>query len=320
MRKIISSSRRFIVLIPLPRFGQSESYYDRSYVRMSYVQGDVYVQRGKDIGYEQGEVNLVIVEGDKIGTKDGRAEFQLGRQNILRLDRFTQVDVVSPFPARTRIRPTSIFSPAAFISGSRPWTANGISRSIPPTPRFISLRRGSTGSMSGRIKKPNSASIAVGPKPRARTVRSWSAPESMSSPWTAGSRPNPDRFPPGATSSTIGARPGMLFTPGAPHRPICPQSYSEYENELADNGRWVEESSYGHVWVPSIYDDDWRPYYNGRWDWYPIIGWTWVPYESWGWCTIALRPMGLGGQSRLVLDPAVFLGLGAGLGPLVLGL
>ena len=29
--------------------------------------------------------------------------------------------------------------------------------------------------------------------------------------------------------------------------------------------------------------DDWRPYYYGRWVWYPIIGWTWVSSESWGW-------------------------------------
>ncbi len=64
-----------------------------------------------------------------------------------------------------------------------------------------------------------------------------------------------------------------------------PADYSDYEYELSSYGRWAYEAPYGNVWVPTISDYDWRPYYNGRWVWYPIIGWTWVSYEPWGWCT-----------------------------------
>ena len=64
-----------------------------------------------------------------------------------------------------------------------------------------------------------------------------------------------------------------------------PSAISEYENELEDNGRWVNQESYGNVWVPYVQDVEWRPYLYGRWVWYPIIGWTWVSSEPWGWAT-----------------------------------
>ena len=67
-------------------------------------------------------------------------------------------------------------------------------------------------------------------------------------------------------------------------RQYLPSEMGEYEEELDQNGQWVYEGSYGNVWVPNVsHYDDWRPYYYGRWVWYPIIGWTWVSSESWGW-------------------------------------
>ena len=81
------------VVLPLSALAQTNGYYDRSYARMSYVQGDVYVQRTQDQGYEQGQVNLVVVQGDKLGTKAGRLEVQLGLRNYLRLDNDTQVEM-----------------------------------------------------------------------------------------------------------------------------------------------------------------------------------------------------------------------------------
>ena len=41
------------LVFPFLAFGQATTYYDRSYTRMSYVQGDVYVQRAQDLGYEK---------------------------------------------------------------------------------------------------------------------------------------------------------------------------------------------------------------------------------------------------------------------------
>src|SRR5512137_2010363 len=75
----------FIVSIPLGLAAQDEGFYPYSFARLSYVSGAVYVQRTSDLGYEKGEVNLALVQGDKIGTEVGQAEIQLGRRNYLRL-------------------------------------------------------------------------------------------------------------------------------------------------------------------------------------------------------------------------------------------
>jgi hypothetical protein len=52
----------------------------------------VSIQRASDQGFEQGEINLPLVQGDKLGTKDGRTEIDFGKSNYLRVDGDTQID------------------------------------------------------------------------------------------------------------------------------------------------------------------------------------------------------------------------------------
>ncbi|MEA3420141.1 MAG: FecR domain-containing protein, partial [Acidobacteriota bacterium] len=73
---------------------EAPEYYGYSYARLSYVKGDVFIQRTEDLGYEEGTVNLALVEGEKLGTREGRAEIHFGRKNYLRIDSYTQVDFI----------------------------------------------------------------------------------------------------------------------------------------------------------------------------------------------------------------------------------
>ena len=52
--------------------------------------------------------------------------------------------------------------------------------------------------------------------------------------------------------------------------------------DLDQNGRWVQDPTYGQVWAPTV-SPDWAPYQNGRWVWEDYYGWTWVSYDPWGW-------------------------------------
>lgn len=54
-------------------------------------------------------------------------------------------------------------------------------------------------------------------------------------------------------------------------------------NDLAADGRWVDDASYGNVWVPDDVGPDWAPYRDGRWVWEESYGWTWIASEPWGW-------------------------------------
>jgi hypothetical protein len=53
--------------------------------------------------------------------------------------------------------------------------------------------------------------------------------------------------------------------------------------DLAANGHWVFDPTYGNVWVPNDVPPDWAPYRDGRWDYLDYYGWSWVSYDPWGW-------------------------------------
>jgi len=53
--------------------------------------------------------------------------------------------------------------------------------------------------------------------------------------------------------------------------------------DLDRYGRWVDDSSYGHVWIPANTAANWSPYRDGRWVWEDGYGWTWIAAEPWGW-------------------------------------
>ena len=75
MRKLPAIIAVFLLCLPLFVYPDNGAeYYDYSFARMSYVTGDVFIERASDMGYEQGTVNLPVVENDKLGTRDGRAD------------------------------------------------------------------------------------------------------------------------------------------------------------------------------------------------------------------------------------------------------
>jgi hypothetical protein len=63
------------------------------------------------------------------------------------------------------------------------------------------------------------------------------------------------------------------------------QAYGQFEGALAAYGTWVDDPTYGRVWVPNgnVVGDDFAPYVtNGQWcD--TEYGWTWASDWDWGW-------------------------------------
>ena len=74
---------------------EEPEYTNRSFARLSYVTGSTYIQRVADLAYEEAVVNMLITEGDRIGTTDGRAEIYLSSGTYLRLDHNTKIDLTS---------------------------------------------------------------------------------------------------------------------------------------------------------------------------------------------------------------------------------
>jgi len=249
---------------------------------MSYVKGDVSVQRASDQAFEQGEVNLALVQGDKLGTKDGRAEVHFGKSNYLRLDADTQVDLYG-LPQRDgdaynlHLLTGRIFLRIAFLDREKAFEVHT------PDASFYILDQGLYRFEVGQNRETEvfvldgsleaagqEGSVQVNRNEELTAVNGTlrSARDETGSPRDDFSDWNADR--------------DEVHRPRASTR-YLPEEINEYQDELDAYGRWTYERPYGYVWVPYVYETDWRPYYNGHWVWYPIIGWTWVSYEPWGW-------------------------------------
>ena len=64
-----------------------------------------------------------------------------------------------------------------------------------------------------------------------------------------------------------------------------PEAYRQFEEPLRRYGTWVDDATYGRVWVPSplVVGNDFTPYYSGGHWVLSEYGWTWVSDWSWGW-------------------------------------
>src|SRR5689334_22664545 len=59
-------------------------------------------------------------------------------------------------------------------------------------------------------------------------------------------------------------------------------SYQVFYDQLSPYGIWIDDPTYGYIWVPNT-GAGFQPYAsNGYWV-YTEYGWTWVSNYKWGW-------------------------------------
>lgn len=263
---------------------QETTYYDDSFARMNYVSGDTYVQRAQDLGLEAGAVNLAVISGDRLGTREGRLEIHLGRQNYLRMDRNTQVDVIQLPDQNRNLVKLNLTGGELYLRISYLAENQQIEVHTPDASFYVleqGLYRIRTQSGQETEIRVIEGSVEAAGEEASEVIESLERLVAAQGRIIFGPTRLTARTS-DAFSDWNSGRDQMLSRPAA--QSYLPEELGAYENELAESGRWTYESSYGYVWVPHVYHDTWRPYYNGRWVWYPVIGYTWVSYESWGWC------------------------------------
>ncbi|MCK4363812.1 MAG: FecR domain-containing protein [Candidatus Aminicenantes bacterium] len=264
---------------------EETKYTNNSFARLSYVQGDIYIQRSTDLGYEEGIVNMPVSEGDRMGTTDGRAEIYLGNGNYVRLDNETKIDFLT-LPKieseliRIRVWTGNIYFRVKDLKEEKNIEIHTTDVSIYVLDNGlyrIDVRQGSETEIfvfEGTLEAAGeSDSILINNEQRVEVS-------------TGHFISQPTRFHAVAEDS---------FDRWSEHRDsqvrkrmakaYLPEELEDFEYELSANGEWVHMAPHGHVWVPGGIDPYWRPYYNGRWTWLSLCGWTWIPYESWGWST-----------------------------------
>jgi hypothetical protein len=272
-----------VVSLPLGLAAQDEGYYPYSFARLSYINGAVYIQRTADLGYEKGELNLALVQGDRLGTESGQAEVQFGRRNYLRLGDNTKVEfAVLPREGEDRIN-IHLTEGRAYLRVGLLAVDKGIEVHSPDASFYvldeglyrIDVRPG--GETQAYVLE---GSLETAVEDGSVLVRGQETVMAVAGRLLGD--PAYGNVPGDAFDDWNGGRDAQFAVRS--ERQYLPSEIDEYEEELDQNGYWVYERPYGNVWVPYVSDyADWRPYYHGRWVWYPGPGWTWIPAESWGW-------------------------------------
>jgi hypothetical protein len=270
-----------------PQQPQETKYTNDSVARMSYVEGKTFIQRASDLGYEEGVLNTPVTEGDRLGTADGRMEVHFGRGNYVRLDNETKLDILN-LPkkgddiARMRVWSGSIYVVVGNLAkekGIELHTADASFYILDKGIYRVNVRENRDTEVlvfRGLIEAAGEGGSTL-VKAEQRLEVSEGRLSGKPSSFMAVADDAFDRF-----NQSRNTRLEQQF---AKAKKNLPTELEDYESELDENGRWTYLAPYGNVWVPNGVDEDWRPYYDGRWVWLGLSGWTWLPYEPWGWST-----------------------------------
>lgn len=264
---------------------EETQYTNNSFARLSYVKGDIYVQRAADLGYEECVANMPISEGDRMATADGRAEIYLGNGNYVRLDNETKIDFLTLPKTESELIRIRVWTGNIYFRVRDLKEEKNIEIHTPDVSVYvldnglyrIDVREGSETEIfvyEGMLEAAGEAdSILINNEQRVEVVTGSFT--SQPSRFFAAAEDSFDRWSENRDSQ-IRKRTAKAY---------LPEELEDFEYELSANGDWVYMAPYGYVWVPGGIDRYWRPYYYGRWTWLSLCGWTWIPYEPWGWCT-----------------------------------
>ncbi len=284
MRKLIcliSCSLLFFSVVS----GEEIRYTERSLARLSHATGNTFIQKAGELTYEEGVVNMPLAEGDRINTTEGRAEIYIGNSSYVRLDFNTKIDLTKLPSIENDVIQIKLWTGSIIVSlGSLQKEKNIELHTVD-----ISIYILEQGLYRLNVNENQNTDFFV----YEGVVEA--AGESESVLLKDGQKLEAQRGFYTETSPDFMAAANDSFYEWSHERDsilrqhlakrYLPEELDDFEYELHTYGHWNYLSPYGYVWVPGGIGPHWRPYYNGRWLWFPICGWTWLPYEPWGWVT-----------------------------------
>jgi hypothetical protein len=258
----------------VPALAQDPGLSSSAPANLAHVEGVVdVVHEGVT---ERADPPMLLVDGDLVRTRNGRAEIVFADGTLLHMDHDAELEMLAPERIRVlagrvllrmtaaAARPYVIDTPAATVrfdsSGEYALTAGQGQGHVE-----VSVARGSAeiddGSQRIRLRSGEMLSLAA-----------------------AGARPylqpfNSARFDAFGLWSNDRTH-GFAAARSAPQ---LPYELRPYSGVLDQYGRWDYMAPYGQVWFPSV-GAAWRPYYEGSWA-HTRYGWTWHGRDRWAWPT-----------------------------------
>jgi FecR protein len=247
--------------------------------RISFMNGNVSIRRGDSADLVAAILNVPLTAGDRVVTGEGgRAEVQFDSANLIRLGPASEVRLSELERGHYQIQIAAgttsfgvlrdsdahieISTPSVSVRPVKKGTYRVTVR--PDGSSEITVRHGGEAEVSNPSGSQQLASgktmIARGAAGEAEFQINSAIPEDDFDHWAANRDHELER--------SVSARNVSRDVYGA--------------EDLDQNGRWVNDGSYGNVWVPTV-QQGWAPYSCGRWVWTAYYGWTWLGCEPWAW-------------------------------------
>jgi FecR protein len=252
---------------------------------LAYVEGDVTIVH--DGLAERADPPLMLIDGDIVRTRNGRAEIVFADGTILHLSEEAELEILAP----ERVR---LFTGRALIRVSAAATRRYFVDTPAATVRLD--MRGEYGITTDRQRSHVEVTVARGAAEiddatqlvlvrageMASLDRAGARPLFQpfnSARWDAFAQWSNDRVN-GFTNSRYAAQ--------------LPYELRPYAPVLEEYGRWDYLAPYGYVWYPSV-SASWRPYFHGSWA-HTRYGWTWYGRDRWAWPTHHFGRWGFNGS------------------------
>jgi hypothetical protein len=265
-----------------------QTYSHARIVRLSFVEGNVTVQRPDIAHWAEAPMNTPIQEGFKLSTAEGsfaEVEFENGstvRLGQLSLLEFSQLALASDGSKIDRL--TMHMGYATFHAVPEGQDVYEVLTSgATVAPRGKALFRVDVDSSEERVE------VFHGSVEVAGSLGSWTLAKNS----VLDLRPGTDQ--PALLSEGIAQddwdrwvqeREGRVE---AASNSLSPGAYSNSSSntfygwsDLSYYGNWSYMPGFGYGWMPNVYAG-WYPYSFGRWCWYPGFGYTWISADPWGW-------------------------------------
>jgi len=281
VRALLSAAAILILMWPISVFSDSHVRF----VRLSYVEGDVQIDRNTGNGFEKAILNLPVTQGVRLETgADGRVEVEFENGSTLRLLENSQVsfDELSLQDSGTLIDLVRIGEGTAYVNylrkGSQEFTLAFADQRIrlDHAVHFrvsVDSRRAEFAVFGGELPVSNDREIAWVRKGESLTI-DLSGPSKF-----ALAKEITPEITDGWDSERVRYEAAYNQTASANN----PSPYQYGWNDLSYYGSWSTVPGYGSLWRPFGVSPFWDPFDYGAWAYYPGYGYTFVSSYPWGW-------------------------------------
>ena len=267
-------------LVTCTVFAQTQNDPPGRVGRLAFVEGTVSFHDDEENGWTKAVVNTPLTTGDALWTEpNSRSEVSLAGTRI-RMDGSTELDMsqIDDNQVRLQLAQGRVdVKTTTQMDGTQPYEI------VTPRGTITLQQQGDYYVEAGSQQDPTRLGVRAG----AAQIRGLNGQTLAVRPGEVGEvygdgtsmRLKTVRAAPPAPAASWAARDRQVVYDRQPE--YLPVGMTGYE-DLNGYGNWINDGSYGQVWVPRSTPAGWAPYRTGHWSYVKPWGWTWIDEQPWG--------------------------------------